>query len=304
LLRNLLDAHRSLAVPPEANWLVPSLRAWLPSRDGDLAALWHLIRAHPAYQRWAVDDGLVADRVATHAPDSPGALIGCVYAAWADSRGKALVADKTPEHVRHIPFLADLFPATTFVHLVRDPRDVVQSLSLMWWTRDGVAEAAQLWALSAGAAAAAADVLANRVQVVRYEDLVSSPATVVGRLVALAGLPPDDDVVVRYRERPAVQHHTRRAVEPIRADVRRWREDLSRADRAIVEAAAGPLLSTFGYEASLGGLHPGARVKLATSGLATRLRWRARHRWGFTPPVLPARLPPLPRAAPLRALPR
>ena len=205
--------------------------------------------------------------------------------------------------MRHIPFLADLFPATTFVHLVRDPRAVAQSLSLMWWTRGGVAEAARSWVMSAGAAAAAARVLPNRVQAVRYEDLVAAPATVVSSVFGLAGLPPDDGVLVRYRERVALGH-TRRSAGPVRTDLRPWREELSRSDRAIVEAAAGPLLSTFGYEASLRGTHPVAGAKLATSRLSSQLRWRTRHRWGFAPPPLPARLPQLDRVEPLLVLPR
>jgi hypothetical protein len=46
-------------------------------------------------------------------------------------------AEKTPSHLRYAPLLRAAFPSSPIVRILRDPRDVAESLTRMpWWRRD------------------------------------------------------------------------------------------------------------------------------------------------------------------------
>ncbi|MFO1002924.1 MAG: sulfotransferase [Planctomycetaceae bacterium] len=62
------------------------------------------------------------------------------------------IGDNTPLYVLSIPWLLELFPDAMFVHVVRDPRDVVCSVMSMRFGADNSIVAAMEWqqALDAG----------------------------------------------------------------------------------------------------------------------------------------------------------
>ena len=65
-----------------------------------------------------------------------------MYTTYAARHGKGQYADKTPSHLLYVPTLAARFPSSTFVHIVRDGRDVAASLVTMEFGAGDFAEAA------------------------------------------------------------------------------------------------------------------------------------------------------------------
>src|SRR6201999_2292997 len=87
---------------------------------------------------------------------------------------------------------------------------------------------------------------------VRYEDLVQAPEATLERVCEFAGL--ETDAVGEMLDRPRggldPRWH-RRVAEPISAaPLDRWQAELTPAQVALVELAAGPQLQRFGYEPS------------------------------------------------------
>ncbi|HBK91348.1 MAG TPA: hypothetical protein DDZ68_06730 [Parvularcula sp.] len=244
LARAVLDAHPDIACGPELRAFPALARLYRETASAMGAAL-------AAHYFFDSDD----------LKDTFHALIASFLAPLHEKSGKRFIAEKTPANALYFSDLFALFPESRFVHVVRDPRDVVSSLLKMDW-RDAktgarlpitasVAGAAQGWRDHVAAARAARDRGAPVHDLV-YEELVADPGAALARLFAFLGVAPASAPLAHHRNfnARAGENETSAAAvaRPLNADaVERWRRDLAPAMVAEVEAIAGPLLDLYGY---------------------------------------------------------
>ena len=110
LLRVMLDSHPRIACGPELK-IIPSIARLWEDMAGPLA---------PTLARYDTGPAEVAAMAR-----------GCILdplERYRKKRGRARVAEKTPDNVLWFVHLARLFPASPLVHVIRDGRDVVSSL--------------------------------------------------------------------------------------------------------------------------------------------------------------------------------
>lgn len=89
----------------------------------------------------------------------------------------SFIGDNTPLYVLAIPAIQDLMPNARFIHMVRDPRDVVCSVLKMRFGADDVVVAAMEWHLTLGCWLMAERIVsADRRMECRYEDLCTARA--------------------------------------------------------------------------------------------------------------------------------
>ncbi len=102
-----------------------------------------------------------------------------------EATGKSLWVEKTPSNARYIRWFLAAFPSGRFIHLVRDPRDVLLSL-MRRHPEKGYLHGVETWLM------AVCPVHAQRhdprVLEVRYEDLVTDTAGVMHRVCAFLGV--------------------------------------------------------------------------------------------------------------------
>ena len=116
--------------------------------------------------------------------------------------GAELVIEKTPDHVLHLPYVRRLYPDVKVIHVIRDPRDVVESqlaAAATWgddWAPKNPAEAARRWVewVSKGRAYGRT---APRYTEVRYETLLSDGPRELARVYAFLGHPLPAEQVAR-----------------------------------------------------------------------------------------------------------
>ena len=108
-----------------------------------------------------------------------------------DAEPKTRWVDGTPEYSFHIDVLTELFPQATFLHLLRDVRRVVRSLTC--WHRVGgphfsEQDAYTKWLLCVRACLKAeASLGPTKVLRIEYRDLIESPRTLLERSLQFAG---------------------------------------------------------------------------------------------------------------------
>jgi hypothetical protein len=293
LLRNILNRHSQLAVSPESSFLNEVFRTlYVTGRTNDLQFAWQEIREHPFFVRWELPDSAIRAVLAEHPPRSYGDLIRVLFAAHAAQQGKPLSADKTPYHALMFELLAEMFPTSRFVHVLRDPREVCMSLALQYFHFGGLAGAALWWQLHVGLAQRAAAVLGDRLLEVRYEELVADPQRELAWLCAWLDLPFEPALLESGQALEAAEIPRRDAayLAP-QVGLRRWESELTRDDLGLIEAIAGPTMRAVGYDPAVRWPSMRAMWEIARYGMREACRRWVNHRWGTHLPSLPRRLP-------------
>ena len=166
------------------------------------------------------------------------------------------VVEKTPLHVEHVPLIGAVFPDATFIHVVRNPVDVVSSwLRVPFASTRSVISCAQSWSVAVAAGEQAAEWSPTRVRTVRYEDLVRDPEAQVSRLCGYVDLDFEPAMLEEFGREAARNVGSR---ESWKADIARgqilnrdqvWRERLSPGQAWLVERATASRRRRYGYAA-------------------------------------------------------
>ena len=165
--------------------------------------------------------------------------------------------DKTPGYVEHLPHLAALFPTATFVHLIRDGRDVATSLAEWPWGPASPVAGAFWWRRKVRAGRRAGARLGpGRYLELRLEDLIQDPESELRRLCTFIGEEFEPAMLeyqgsaAEWMRRPqetlmAFTHP--HLTKPPTAGLRDWRRGLTDGHQQAIEAACAPLLRELGY---------------------------------------------------------
>ncbi len=260
VLRKLLDRHPTIRAGAETKLFVP--------------AAFNLEFLAGAY-----DIPSAELRSMRASAPSQAAFIDAFAARARADAGKARWAEKTPQNIRYLEWIAAHFPRARIVHIIRDGRDVVCSMRkhpdwrwvdgawqkvlverpLEWYARRWLADTSAGMAWRADA----------RYTEIRYEDLVTDPAAVLRAVCDGIEVEPDPawlassmvpaDLVATATDDgdDAMDTPTSGAGHTKRPDyegalsgasVGRWREDLTAEERREVEQLCGPRLRELGYE--------------------------------------------------------
>lgn len=254
VVRRVLSTHPQIWLAKETQYL-----AFLDLHLGD----WHVprsedeLRAHVAWIRpflagtgWTVapeaDDFLLSGE--------PRTLAGvyrwiCGFERPA-GRETGWWGDNTPRYVSLIPELDRGFPDARYIHVVRDPRDVVRSALDVWFGGNTALTAAGEWMERVGAGLAAGHLVGDRLLVLRFEDLLREPEPTMARVAQF--LEVDD----RFRPNDtggdaaavAGQEHLKRVGQPLDPSViGQYRKGLDVRQIRDVEQLCQPFLRAFGY---------------------------------------------------------
>lgn len=234
LVRLILDSHTNLALAQETGFARALLaNEWIPfwNQGGEWYGRlgWSRAELEAQMQQW----------------------YGELFSRFAQQRGATRWGDKTPMHTWHIPLLARVFPAASFVATVRHPGAVAASLQ----KRFGYARSSTVrhWVTWNTELVYQGSRLGERFTVLRYEDLVSDPEPVLRELVARLGEPWQDQLLsfheVHQRRGTArtVEGQTR-SDQPIDASrAARWTDELDRESRRKLQRSQ-PLAELLGYD--------------------------------------------------------
>ena len=168
----MLDAHPHISCGPETLFLT-----------------WMLVAEQNNWRR-LVRFGLTQDQWRAHVRE----LFSWVHLQHAQRQGKIRWADKSPGYAVLLDYIDSLYPDCQVVHMVRDPRDVIDS----WRRRWGVVSARRVpheWPRHVRAAQAFGAAHPERYREVRYEALATEPEQVLRSLLAWLGEPWDDAVL-------------------------------------------------------------------------------------------------------------
>ncbi|MFO8231557.1 MAG: sulfotransferase [Longimonas sp.] len=310
LLRLMLNAHPSIAIPDELSYfsLVGTLPTpWnAPLDAGRYVKLvdGFLDQNEPVLT--GVDRAALRRAMLTH----PAHTIRTPYAValdhWATAQSKPIWGEKTPHNFFFVPELHEMFPSARFIHLVRDPRAAVHSMNGFKRCVSNTVINATNWRtfMQQGAAVLEATVPAHQRITIRFEDLTSNPDFVLQQLCSFLDISFHSDMLSFHETSHQYMHPVfeklggaQTVTRPVNTDTKaRWTTEMAPADIATVEHICGPWLPIFSYERRTDPLSWTERLRRAPDMAYCALkRWQHRdarvHLMHYNVPWAPAKIP-------------
>jgi sulfotransferase family protein len=263
LLQRMVNAHRRIAVMPEAPWIYQLFEQGT-GIDPAGTVKDDLIRAllkHPKFAPLRIAEDQLLSLIGDDQPATYSEYIQKIFDLYGKMRGKKLVGNKTPGLVRRLEALNNLWSRARIIHVIRDGRDIFLSMKNRplrdWrpgvqggWSEDPVLRAALWWELNVRMGRKAGKMLGSVLYLeIRYESLVLHPAQECRAICAFLGLP-YDGAMLHFHEAFARKNkngwekHDR---QPITPGLRNWRTEMLAEEVEPFEAAAGTLLNELGY---------------------------------------------------------
>jgi hypothetical protein len=282
LLRRLLDAHPQAAVAPETFFLHTfwNHRDRYPDLcDSDtFDRLLDDLFAHPEIQKMNLSRDALRGALPPEERSWP-AIFRALLSCFADAQNATHVGEKTPLHVLYADTLRQWFPEAPLVHLVRDPRAVVNSWRRVPWSSGYRWRDAEVWTQYVRAGRRAEAKHPSHVLSLTFEALVRTPAPTLQKVCAFLGVSYHEQMLAFHKTEPSTGAPSlapwkQRALAPIDATVAdRWRNELSTSAQAQVEAIACGEMQYWGYPCETSPLqrHP-ARLRAALERPVWKLR--------------------------------
>jgi len=253
----MLDSHPRIAIPYESHFFVPYYRRrheWgnLDSERERRNLVASILR-EPYVARW--DQEISIADVDLDACTTLENTIACIFRTYARLCGKDLWGDKTPAYISHLDVLNRMFPSCSFIHVIRDGRDVALSLLDQFWGPSDFVNAIRYWNDNAYCARKMLAMLPeHRVMELKFEDLVDEPEKWLRQITDFLGLDFHSAMLDGYRGTARRKvghrigaHHTNLSLPPTQSIAYKWKRRLGPADQAIAGEIAGPMFQSLSY---------------------------------------------------------
>lgn len=264
-MRLLLNAHSQIGVPKELAYfeqcaIAGGLDTWRDPKfnKGDFEAF---VRGFVKKKRVALQDidaeQLVSDILST-GKSSLDIPIRKTMDAWTAKEGKTIWGEKTPKNLFYVDYIHQMLPEALFIHVVRDPRAVVNSMNrFARFVDDSVLNAFNwLQAAEYGFQLLQRSVPAEQRLEIKYEDLVSDVESTARQICDFVGTPFDEEMLAFYMKSSGKLHPNagqlggvNTLTKPISTvSVEKWRDQLKARDITLVETVCAETMKMHGYE--------------------------------------------------------
>lgn len=265
LLRLMLNQSPILHIPQESKFIVSLQKN--QELYGDFTKphqRWFFIRDLQTNQAtsktftFPIFNITIEEAEATLIEAAPTDFFGAAAAMFTASAlkcGKQRWGDKTPHQIKHISFLAKVFPDAKFIHMIRDGRDVAISIRQAGWRGGKILKIARYWKKQVEAGKLAGAVLdESRYFEVYYEQLIEQPEKILKDLCKWLKIEYTPQMLKYYltaddnisKEHISLFELAKKPIDSSRAYA--WKQTLSNTEIADFEREAGELIDILGYE--------------------------------------------------------
>lgn len=250
LLSTMLDAHSDLSISPETHFFTKCPVATHGPSPWVRDEAFRFLESQSGVQDMALPEEVWA-ALRDSAGSAPSDVFAALLRAYADHTGASVSGEKTPDHLAHVPEMAERFPGARFVAITRDLRDVYLSQKPMTWNRDTIVETAWTWRRYAEKVQTYRSAFAGRFYDLRYEDLLTRPADELKALCTFLDVPFETGMLAFHEKTNDVlsaepwKHNTRHPLDPSNRE--KWRDRLPPARRWIIQTVASSAMHAFGY---------------------------------------------------------
>ncbi len=258
LIRLMLNSHPHLAIPYETHFLtkyIKQIDRYQPlDNQANIKKLVIDMLSEELLKQWDVVPILsdVMPRLSDQV--NLADVIDAIYSFYAEAHGKQRWGDKS-DYLSKMNEINQVFPDAQFIHIVRDGRDVANSVIKMIWGPSDIIEAAEWWREYTRLGRCMGRMLPEtRYMEIRYEDLVLDTEASLRKICDFLGEPYSDEMLEFYKNSDSLIPESRKSqhynadAPPQSSSTYAWKKSMSNADVALFESYARDQLEAFGYE--------------------------------------------------------
>lgn len=259
LLRLMLHSHPDIAIPYESHFITDYYHRIEDygdiSRDDNLNKLLTDIFNEELLKQWD-HQFIIEDIVSQIKQRDLGGIFRAIYNNYANAKGKCRWGDKS-DYLDRMHIINELFPDAKFIHIIRDGRDVANSVLKLSWGPKDIIQAAEWWQYHVVLGRRMGAMLGNnRYTEVSYENLVSKTENELERLCEFIGVDYSTEMLNYYRkpldsipDSRKKQHYN--ADSPPKKDrIAAWKKEMPPSDVSIFNHYAARALRECRYEVS------------------------------------------------------
>ena len=256
LIRQMINSHSKIAIPYESHFITKYINQLLEYGNlADNANFERLLKdlcAEPILKNWDWAPS-VQDMISSNPNRDLASILSHFWGLYALKHGKTMWGDKS-DYLDRMYQIRQLFPNAKFVHIVRDGRDVANSVMKMPWGPTNIKQAAEWWATHVRLGCAMGRMLdSEQYMEVRYEDLVADPELKLKEICEFLEVEFEPGMLEFYRDAKQFvpqhllyQHYNAdKAANSSRVEA--WRNELSALDCVIFQQIAKDVLIDLDY---------------------------------------------------------
>jgi hypothetical protein len=275
LLRMILNGHPEIKVNPECSFLTFFYNDFkqysFPLPEKELNSFVQKIVQSRKFETWNLIYEEVLEEIKIKSPNTYGQACALIYKLHGSKNIKYL-GDKNNVNIFHQQIIKEIYPNTKFIFIVRDPRDVYNSLVNSSQTannskyapsmKQSISDFGASWNIAYSNFSQTSFETNSNVFLLKYEDLVSSPLNAIRLLLGFI----DEDLLARSASLNLAKLHLagndepielmpwkQRTLQPISTDgINRWKSELSREISGAIYRHCRELMTVFGYEEGTG----------------------------------------------------
>lgn len=259
LVRLIFNKHSKIAVPDETNifgWLFdrPFYKKWIPRQSKENFLL---------SQSLGEDIVREFDRQSPFERFDNRRIADFLLGRYADKCDKPYWGEKTPTHSRYIAQIREIYPSSTIIYMVRDPRAVVASSKRYFhkkrgeadfWISVDISNSIKMWRDSIK------DAIFHKEDIcfVSYEEFVKEPEKVLTGLTGKLGLPYEKEMLDFHRNNSelisvenkdkVLEWHKETTKQVNVENIDKWKNELTKEEIIKVEQELSEYFDYFKYD--------------------------------------------------------
>ena len=254
LLRLILNAHSEIAIPEEASFLKPLLKAdWIrkPITGKKLHKLVSYLRANEQFRLWNFNREPLLQKLASKKSTTIKEVMDIMYSNYAQHEEKSSWGDKSL-FFGSMELLHEMFPKARFIHIVRDGRDVFYSWRKMDPAKSHPAVMALDWKFKIHLIERSMkNIPLSNILVIRYEDLLINPDKTLRNVCKFLNIKFDEKMLKFHQSSKKYigKHHSELIFKAIDdSNISKWKNLLTQEEMKIYQTVAINSLQKYGYE--------------------------------------------------------
>ena len=275
LLRLMLTCHPRIVIPPEcgfAVWLYDRYKSWTgldEEYSPDIQGLLHDVMTSKKFETWGISHEALNKMIVEKRPSSYADFVSRVYELYGQRMGRSFDrwGDKNNYYLNHISTIKEIFPEVSFIHIVRDGRDVAcsyidlgrRAIESKYAPKlpEEINDIADDWKNNVNKIRDSfGEFRWENVIEIRYEDLVIAPDDTLGKICSFLKEEYDPNMLEYYHiigefalePKEFLQWKEKTREPPSIGSIGRYETEFNLEQRRLLNYKLTPLLEIYGYQ--------------------------------------------------------